>query len=190
MRNKFSEKATSINDTVSQKFPKVHSATGSAFTYLKDIWQETFPNEEKKSISKIERRREAAKLQKEMDESQEHIENIQQQIPEWKRNAVTVTDQQAQEEKKGIFSRLAKGVKSKISETEAAKQFFDSEEYKKIDKLRSEMNEFKSNLKEEIDSTQNPFVRGTREVADVIFLESNCARAIKEMEKYDPDFDI
>jgi hypothetical protein len=29
----------------------------------------------------------------------------------------------------------------------------ESEEYKKIDKMRKEMNEFKHNLKEEIDST-------------------------------------
>jgi hypothetical protein len=33
-------------------------------------------------------------------------------------------------------------------------------------------------------------VRTTREVADVVFLESGCARAVKEMLKYDPHFDI
>lgn len=52
------------------------------------------------------------------------------------------------------------------------------------------MNEFKHNLKEELDNTQNPVLRTTREATDILFLESNCARAIKEMKKYDPEFDI
>ncbi len=42
---------------------------------------------------------------------------------------------------------------SKISSTEAAKNLYESEEYKKLDKMRTEMNEFKSNLKEEIEHT-------------------------------------
>ena len=52
------------------------------------------------------------------------------------------------------------------------------------------MQEFKSNLKEEIDQTQNPAVQASRQVVDLVFMESSCARAIKEMQKYDPDFDI
>ena len=52
------------------------------------------------------------------------------------------------------------------------------------------MAEFRGNLKEEIDSTQNPLVRTTRELADVVFLESNCARAVKEMKKFDANFDL
>lgn len=52
------------------------------------------------------------------------------------------------------------------------------------------MNEFKSNLKEEVDNTQNPLVQRTREVADLFLTESNCARAVKEMQKYDRDFDL
>lgn len=65
-----------------------------------------------------------------------------------------------------------------------------SEQYKKIEALRSEMKEFKHNLKDELDSTQNPVLRSTREASDLVFRESNCARAIKEMKKYDPEFDV
>ena len=43
------------------------------------------------------------------------------------------------------------------------------------------MQEFKHNLKEEIDSTQNPIVQTTRSMADLVFMESGCAKAIKEM---------
>lgn len=56
--------------------------------------------------------------------------------------------------------------------------------------MRSEMNEFKHNLKDEIDSTQNPFVQRTREVLDLALLESSCARAVKEMQLYDKEFDL
>lgn len=66
----------------------------------------------------------------------------------------------------------------------------DSEEYKKMELLRKEMEEFKGNLREGIDNSQNPLVRHTRQATDMIFLESNCARAIKEMKKYDPEFDV
>lgn len=52
------------------------------------------------------------------------------------------------------------------------------------------MKEFKSNLKEEIDTTQNPLVQSSRRVVDVAFSESGLARAIKEMQKYDRDFDL
>lgn len=52
------------------------------------------------------------------------------------------------------------------------------------------MNEFKSNLREGIDNSQSPVIQSTRQATDMIFMESNCARAIKEMKKYDPSFDI
>jgi hypothetical protein len=48
---------------------------------------------------------------------------------------------------------MTSGVKEKILSTDRAKSFLESEEYKKIDKMRKEMNEFKHNLKEEIDNT-------------------------------------
>ena len=52
------------------------------------------------------------------------------------------------------------------------------------------MNEFKGNLREEIDTSQNPLIRHTRDSTDLIFMESSVAKATKDMKKYDPDFDI
>jgi hypothetical protein len=66
----------------------------------------------------------------------------------------------------------------------------ETDNYKQIEKMRAEMKEFKSNLKEELDNSQNPLINTARSATDVVFMESNCARAIKEMKKYDPDFDI
>jgi glutaredoxin-related protein len=66
----------------------------------------------------------------------------------------------------------------------------ESENYKQIEKMRAEMNEFRNNLKEELDNSQNPLINTARSATDVVFMESNCARAIKEMKKFDPNFDI
>jgi hypothetical protein len=66
----------------------------------------------------------------------------------------------------------------------------ESEEYKNLEKIRGEMREFKSNLSEGIDNTQNPVVRQLRQASDLVFMESNVARAVKEMKKFDPDFEV
>lgn len=76
MREKINTKHSEFSETVNQKFPKAASTTSRAFGYFKEVWQETFPNEVNKTVSRMEKRREAAKLQKEYDENAEHIENL------------------------------------------------------------------------------------------------------------------
>ena len=176
----------SKTQVIGEKYPKA----ASAVNYLKVVWSEAFPNEQGNALSKMEKRKEQARLQKEYEENKEYIDNIQEQIPDWKKGAVVVSDKQAEEEKAGLLKKLGQGVKSKISSTEAGKQFMESEQYKKIEQLRSEMKEFKTNLKEEIDNTQNPVIRTTRDVTDMVLTESNHARAVKEMLAYDPEFDL
>ncbi len=70
----FSEKKTNISKSIEGKFPKLHSKTTGAFYYVKDVWQETFPNEERNVRNKIEKRKELARMQKEMEENQEYID--------------------------------------------------------------------------------------------------------------------
>lgn len=62
---------------------------------------------------------------------------------------MVVSDQAAQEEKPGFFKRIT----SKLTETKAAREFRESEQYKKLEEMRAEMKEFKTNLKEELDNT-------------------------------------
>jgi len=57
------------------------------------------------------------------------------------------------EERQGFFRRIRTSLKYKVSSTESAKQFYETNEYKEMEKLRKEMSEFRSNLKEELDST-------------------------------------
>jgi hypothetical protein len=49
----------------------------------------------------------------------EEIEQMEKNIPEWKRNALVTTGEPVKAEKKGVFS----SIKSKLSNTEAAKNF-------------------------------------------------------------------
>jgi len=85
----------------------------------------------------MERRKKLAKQQREMEAKQEEmtpeeIEAMEASVPEWKRGALVVTDEGQQEEKKGIFGRIKSKVSGKISSTEAAKKFYESEDYEKI----------------------------------------------------------
>ena len=84
----------------------------------------------------------------------EEIEAMEQAIPEWKRNAVVLSDQATEEEKKGMLS----GIKNKFGETKMAKDFKKSEEYSKLREARTNYNEFKSKLSEGVENTQSPML--------------------------------
>ena len=101
-------------------FPTATKATSKAYGYMREVWQETFPNEKHSSLRKMEKRKEQARLMKEYEENKEHIEALQEQIPEWKRGAVTISDKPVEEAPKGIFSRMTSKVSSKIASTKAA----------------------------------------------------------------------
>lgn len=56
----------------------------------------------------------------------EELEEYENSIPEWKRNALVLSDKnQTIEEKKGVLGKL----KQKINETESAKTFYQGDEY-------------------------------------------------------------
>lgn len=129
-------------------------------------------------------------MMKEQEENEEWIEAQQENIPEWKRGAIQVVDTQVPEEKKGFFSRWTNKVKSKLSSTDSAKQFYESENYKQIQEVQANYKEFRTKLSEQIEETQNPLVQGTRRVTDFVTTESTTARATKEMLKYDPEFNL
>ena len=52
------------------------------------------------------------------------------------------------------------------------------------------MNEFKQELREQVDASHSPIVQAANQGIDKIVSESACAQAIKAMKKYDPDFDL
>ena len=138
-----------------QKYPRLASKLDA----LKDVWAETFPNAERDARRRAEQRKKNAKMIREEEErlakmTPEEIEEMEKSIPEWKRNALVVTGEGAEEPKRGMFS----GIKSRISETGAAKSFMGSDQYKQLKEVRSNYNEFKDKVREGVENTQNPTV--------------------------------
>lgn len=169
-----------------KKYPKL----ASGWAYFKEVWDETFPDPDKQMRKRMEMRREIAKQQREHEEklakmTPEEIEELEKAIPEWKRTAMVVTDQGEGEEKKsGIFGKLSE----KIGETEAAKKFYESEDYQKLKAVRSNYEQFKSNLQDGVETSQSPLVQRTAQIYDTAKMESACGRAVKAMQAYDPYF--
>ena len=67
--------------------------------------------------------------------TEEELEEMQKQIPEWKQGAVIASEQEMEEDS-GFFKRMGQNVGSKINETEYAQTFYKSDEYKQIEELR------------------------------------------------------
>jgi len=90
----------------------------------------------------------------------EEPEAYNESIPERKREALVVSDaaEEEEEQEKGIFGRAKDSVKQRISSTESAQNFYKSDEYQQIEKLRSEYSEFKNELKDQIDNSQSPLI--------------------------------
>ena len=83
----------------------------------------------------------------------EEIEEMEKNTPEWKRGALVVTEAEAEEEKPGMFGRLSKKVSDKVSETDAAKKFQESDEYAKLNEFRQNYKDFKGNIREGVETT-------------------------------------
>ena len=179
------------------KFPKAHEKTSAGYNLLKDVWKETFPNAEQNAQDKMSRRRERAKLAREWEEKQEdmtpeEIAAMEEEIPEWKRNALVVSndDEGEVQKKKGMIGRMKAKIGDKINETEAAQNFYQSEEYKKIEDMRKEAKDFKEELRDHMDASHNPVVRASSVVVDKVANDSPCALAISNMQRYDPEFKL
>lgn len=114
---------------------------------------------------------------------------MQEEIPEWKRQGIVISDKQ-EEDDAGFLKRAGRKVGSAIGETKLGKNFKESDLNKDLNKLRREVQEFRGNLKEELDNTQNPTIQRSREVIDIAFMESSTAKAVKAMKLYDPEFDL
>jgi len=80
-------------------------------------------------------------------------------------------------------------ISQRINETEYVKQFKDSEDYERINKLRAEYQEFKGELKEQITNSENPLLQKATGKIDQI-RENRWERAILKMKLYDADFDL
>jgi len=85
---------------------------------------------------------------------------------------------------------LINSMKYQVNDTRVARQFYQSEEYKKIQEVRKEMAQFKEDLKDHMSHSQNPAVIASMAIYSKVTYESNTARAIQEMRKRVPGFNI
>ena len=114
---------------------------------------------------------------------------MQEEIPDWKKGGMVVSDL-PEEDEAGLLRRAGRKVVGAVANTSAGQKISDSDMNKDINKFRAQVKEFRGNLKEELDHTQNPFVQRSREVIDIAFIESGTAKAVKNMKLYDKEFDI
>ena len=78
--------------------------------------------------------------EKQEEMTPEEIAAMEEHIPEWKRNALVVASDDEEEQKKhrGYIGKMKDAVGDRINETEAAQNFYQSEEYKKIEDYKKE----------------------------------------------------
>lgn len=150
MKERLGNKFSAYDEKFEKKFPKMHAKSSSYMSTLKEVWAETFPNEQKKISAKRDARRERARQAREMQEKMEEmtpeeIEALQAEVPERLRGQLVIqSDDEQEEAKPGMFGRL----KEKVSSTEAAQNFYKSDEYKKIEDMRKEAREFRADLRD------------------------------------------
>lgn len=147
-------KCSSINESFGKKFPAAHAKTNYCFNYLTEVWEETFPSGKSIASTKIEKRKERAKFIRELEEKAEEmdpeeLEEYMESIPEWKRGALVVTNNAAEEEEvRGLFSRLKSKLGDRIYETDAYQRYKESDEYKELKKVRAEVRDFRADVKD------------------------------------------
>lgn len=80
-------RVNNFNEKIEEKYPKVHKSAA----YIADVWRETFPNEKGNVSSRMERRKAIA--QKQAKYTEEEMEAMQEEIPEWKRGGMVVSEE-------------------------------------------------------------------------------------------------
>jgi hypothetical protein len=86
-----------VNESFGEKFPAAHAKTNACASYMSEVWAETFPQHKSKAHEKMEKRKERAKLVKELEEkaaamTPEELEAYMESIPEWKRGALVISE--------------------------------------------------------------------------------------------------
>lgn len=135
--------------------------------------------------------KEEAKKQKEQEElmknlSEEEIQKMQEEIPEFKRRALAIKKDEDDKEKISLWGVL----KEKVGDTEAMKKLKESADFKDLKDFSKDVKEFTNVIKEEMDANANPTVSKARELLDIFNKGTVVAECISEMKKFDPTFDI
>jgi uncharacterized protein YjbJ (UPF0337 family) len=109
--------------------------------------------------------------------TEEELKEMEEAIPEWKRGALVMQDEEVVEKKKGLFSRAFGKAKAKVGSSKFVQELNKSEEYKEFKKayaeIKEDMTDFKEKLRDDVETTENKAVSIGRDLTSVIFHESN-----------------
>jgi hypothetical protein len=115
--------ASGVNEKLGVKYPSVHVKVNYYYDYVSEVWKETFPNNKEIAKSKIDDRKERAKLLKEIEKktaemTPEELNAYWESIPEWKRGALVVTNSEKEEEEvQGVLKRVRAKIGNKVKQT-------------------------------------------------------------------------
>ncbi len=159
-QTRMSLKFNAIDGRIQAKFPQLYARAGKVRKSFVELWHQTFPSQEDIVKARMERVRQEAKEQLELEEkmktmTEEEIKKIQETIPEHRRKALVLRMEAAKEKEKG-------GVWSKLSETETVKGIKESKEFKQYAEMAKGVKEFAQILKEEVNESSSPTVAGAR----------------------------
>lgn len=121
MKERLQTKVSSIDENFGTKYPNAHKKVSEFGDYFSEVWKETFPDNQKIAKTKIDQRKERAKMVKDLEEkmaemSPEELEAYMESIPEWKRGALVVTEsgEEQNEEVEGVFRRIRGKISGKV----------------------------------------------------------------------------
>lgn len=123
-------------------------------------WDLTFPKEKyHNKFEEVKKKAREAKKQEVVEFTDEDLTKMQDQIPEWKRTALILKQEQA--ERESIKDKLAGKFKNKFNDTSFAKNIYKSDSYKEFQNFKKEMGQFKEDFKDHIENSPNPVVQTT-----------------------------
>jgi len=128
------------------------------------------------------------------DYDSDEAEAAEAAIPDWKKGAMTVTDNEPEEKKAGLFKRAVSSASTKIGGTKFVKNLAQTEEFKEFKKqyteVKEDMTDFTEKLRDEVETTENKGVSFARDAGSILFHESNTSKAVRTMKVYDQTFDL
>ena len=121
-------------------------------------WNLTFPKERyHDKFEKVKQRAREAKKAETIILTEEDMLKMQDEIPEWKRTALILKEEQAARE--SLKAKVANRFKNKFNETKFAHDIYKSDSFKEFQTFKKEMHQFKEDLKDHIENSPNPVVQ-------------------------------
>lgn len=148
------EKRPSFREKLKLSTPRV----SKCLEYGIHAWNLTFPKERyRDKFEQVKQKSREQKKQEEILFTEEELEKMQGNIPEWKRNALIAQEQKAARE--SFRQKMQSQLKSKINQTKYAKEMYQSESYKEYETFKKEMHQFKEDFKDHIENSPNPVIQ-------------------------------